>query len=152
MLMSNETIVALYKEADENGDPIRQIKSLAKANGVKATVIKKILYDAGLEVPEKIPTGPMKKDESPIKAAVINEDFENEIQKMVKESKDKKGCLKDRTGSCEACDDTDNCFEYEKDSSKKAAEQKDNTIHYSPIVLPMPDAVKEALSEKLESI
>lgn len=82
MLMSKETIVMLYKKALEDGDPVRQIKSLAKTNGVKATVIKNILIEEGLEVPEKIPTGPMK-------AAAINEDFENEVQDMIKRSENR---------------------------------------------------------------
>lgn len=82
MLMSKETIVMLYKKALEDGDPVRQIKSLAKTNGVKATVIKNILIEEGLEVPEKIPTGP-------IKAAAINEDFENEVQDMIKRSENR---------------------------------------------------------------
>lgn len=82
MLMPRETIVMLYKKALEDGDPVRQIKSLAKTNGVKATVIKNILIEEGLEVPEKIPTGPMK-------AAAINEDFENEVQDMIKRSENR---------------------------------------------------------------
>lgn len=82
MLMSKETIVMLYKKALEEGDPVRQIKSLAKTNGVKATVIKNLLIEEGLEVPEKIPTGPMK-------AAAINEDFENEVQDMIKRSENR---------------------------------------------------------------
>lgn len=60
MLMGRETIIELYKKSLEDGDPVRQIKSLAKANNVKATAIKNILIEEGLEVPEKIPTGPMK--------------------------------------------------------------------------------------------
>ena len=82
MLMSKETIVMLYKKALEDGDPVRQIKSLAKTNGVKATVIKNILIEEGLEVPEKIPTGPMK-------AAAIDEDFESEVQDMIKRSENR---------------------------------------------------------------
>ena len=82
MLMSKETIVMLYKKSLEDGDPVRQIKSLAKTNGVKATAIKNILIEEGLEVPEKIPTGPMK-------AAAINEDFENEVQDMIKRSENR---------------------------------------------------------------
>ena len=82
MLMSKETIVMLYKKALEDGDPVRQIKSLAKANNVKATAIKNILIEEGLEVPEKIPTGP-------IKAAAINEDFESEVQDMIKRSENR---------------------------------------------------------------
>ena len=88
MLMSKETIVMLYKKALEDGDPVRQIKSLAKTNGVKATVIKNILIEEGLEVPEKIPTGPIKREEQR-KAAVINEDFENEVQDMIKRSENR---------------------------------------------------------------
>lgn len=43
MLMTKETIIALYKESQTNGmDPVREIKSLAKTNEVKATVIKNI--------------------------------------------------------------------------------------------------------------
>lgn len=85
MLMTKETIIALYKESQTNGmDPVREIKSLAKSNEVKATVIKNILIDAGCDVPEHIPTGPMKTEE-PKKAAVINEDFEAAVQDMIEE-------------------------------------------------------------------
>ena len=99
MLMPRETIVMLYKKALEDGDPVRQIKSLAKANNVKATAIKNILIEEGLEVPEKIPTGPMKKmieaadpvpGEVGYKAAVINEDFEAAVQEMTGEIEEPK--------------------------------------------------------------
>ena len=99
MLMPRETIVMLYKKALEDGDPVRQIKSLAKANNVKATAIKNILIEEGLEVPEKIPTGPMKKEieaadpvpgEVGYKAAVINEDFEAAVQEMTGEIEEPK--------------------------------------------------------------
>ena len=99
MLMPRETIVMLYKKALEDGDPVRQIKSLAKANNVKATAIKNILIEEGLEVPEKIPTGPMKKEieaadpvpgEVGYKAAVVNEDFEAAVQDMTGEIEEPK--------------------------------------------------------------
>ena len=99
MLMPRETIVMLYKKSLEDGDPVRQIKSLAKANNVKATAIKNILIEEGLEVPEKIPTGPMKKEieaadpvpgEVGYKAAVINEDFEAAVQEMTDEIEEPK--------------------------------------------------------------
>lgn len=99
MLMPRETIVMLYKKALEDGDPVRQIKSLAKANNVKATAIKNILIEEGLEVPEKIPTGPMKKEieaadpvpgEVGYKAAVVNEDFEAAVQEMTGEIEEPK--------------------------------------------------------------
>lgn len=118
MMFSNETIIALYKETLANGeDPIRQIKSLAKSNGVKATFIKKILADAGLEVPEHIPTGPMKKDD--VKEQKKEDDFsmadaDYELQESGEEIPKAAGCLKTRNGSCEGCDDTDLCFEYER--------------------------------------
>ncbi len=100
MIMPKETIVMLYKKAQEDGDAVRQIKSLAKANNVKATVIKNILIEAGLDVPDHIPTGPMKKSPTVIeaadpvpgeagyhekKAAVVNEDFEAAVQEMTGE-------------------------------------------------------------------
>lgn len=99
MLMPRETIVMLYKKSLEDGDPVRQIKSLAKANNVKATAIKNILIEEGLEVPEKIPTGPMKKEieaadpvpgEVGYKAAVLNEDFETAVQEMTGEVEEPK--------------------------------------------------------------
>ena len=99
MLMPRETIVMLYKKALEDGDPVRQIKSLAKANNVKATAIKNILIEEGLEVPEKIPTGPMKREieaadpvpgEVGYKAAVVNEDFEAAVQEMTGEIEEPK--------------------------------------------------------------
>lgn len=97
MIMPKETIIMLYKKAQEDGDAVRQIKSLAKANNVKATAIKNILIEAGLDVPDHIPTGPMKKSPMVIeaadpvpgeagyqerKAAVINEDFEATVDDM----------------------------------------------------------------------
>ena len=130
MLMDKETIINLYKESFDKGDPVKQIKSLAKANNVKATFIKKILSDAGLEVPDYIPTGPMKKDAHEIeaadpvpgeigykerKAAVINEDFEEAVQDMIAKS----------------------------ESENKAAEERQ---------LPVPDAVRECLMEGLDKI
>ncbi|MBP3784583.1 MAG: hypothetical protein J6I68_15160 [Butyrivibrio sp.] len=129
MLMDKETIINLYKESFEKGDPVKQIKSLAKANNVKATFIKKILSDAGLEVPDHIPTDPMKKDPQVIeaadpvpgemghkepKAAVVNEDFEREVQDMISRS----------------------------ETENKAAERQ----------LPVPDAVRECLMEGLDKI
>lgn len=128
MLIEKEMIIDLYKEALENGDPVKQIKSLAKANNVKATFIKKILSDAGLEVPEHIPTGPMKKTPvieaaDPVpgeagykerKAAVINEDFEEAVQDMIAKSEEE----------------------------NKAVER----------TLPIPDAVRECLMEGLDKI
>lgn len=79
MLMSNETIAYLYREAIENGDPSDQIKSLAKANNVNASVIKDILQNAGEELPKEIkPGSPSKKKvEEIIKAAGIKDDQED---------------------------------------------------------------------------
>lgn len=145
MLMDKETIINLYKESFEKGDPVKQIKSLAKANNVKATFIKKILSDAGLEVPDHIPTGPMKKEgnmevpkeqktasqqiedwteeqmaknserQQP-KKSIINEDFEKEVQDMIARS----------------------------EGENKAAEKERE--------LPIPDAVRECLMEGLDRI
>lgn len=131
MLMDKETIINLYKESFDKGDPDKMIKSLAEANNVKATFIKKILSDAGLEVLDHIPTGPMKKDPQVIevadpvpgeagykerKAAVINEDFEREVQDMISRS------------------ETEN---------KVAADERQ---------LPIPDVVRECLMAGLDKI
>ena len=64
MIMPVETIIEIYKESVERGDPVKQIRSLAKANEVKASKIVEVLEDAGLEVPEYIlrKPGPRKQD------------------------------------------------------------------------------------------
>lgn len=133
MLMDRETIIDLYKKSLKDGDPVKQIKSLAKTNNVKATYIKKILEEAGLEVPDHIPAGPIKKNQLVIeaadpvpgemgykdverKAAVINEDFEKAVQDMIDKS--------------------------EKEN-EEAEKQKE---------LPVPDAVKECLTLGLDNI
>lgn len=54
MIMPVKTIIEIYKESVEHGDPVKQIRSLAKANEVKASNIVEVLEDAGLEVPEYI--------------------------------------------------------------------------------------------------
>lgn len=46
MILSKETIVRLYNEAVENGDPQAQIRSLAKTNGVPESEIREILIEA----------------------------------------------------------------------------------------------------------
>ena len=51
MLMDRETIITLYRESVENGDPKEEIKSLAKANSCPVAKIRKILEDAGEDVP-----------------------------------------------------------------------------------------------------
>ena len=47
MLMDNETIVTLYREALDNGDPKEIINSMAKTNGCSPEEIRQILDDAG---------------------------------------------------------------------------------------------------------
>lgn len=54
MIMPVATIIELYKESVEQGDPVKQIRCLAKANEVKVSKIVEVLEDAGFEVPENI--------------------------------------------------------------------------------------------------
>lgn len=53
MLMDNETIVTLYREAVDNGDPKEIINSMAKTNGCSPGEIRQILNDAGEFVPRQ---------------------------------------------------------------------------------------------------
>lgn len=133
--MTKELIVTLYQTAVEYGDPVEQIKSLAKANSTSANEIKKILLEAGEELPKGM------------KAAIVNEDFENAVQDMVKESKEKYikgGCLQDQTGSCTGCEDADICFGYvkEKKTPEVVAREK----------LPLPQVIGKCLEKELDNI
>lgn len=60
MLMDQETILILYREAVDKGDPGKIIKSLAKTNNVAPGEIRQILADAGEFVPRQKP-GPKSK-------------------------------------------------------------------------------------------
>ena len=62
MILSRETIVSLYNEAVENGDPGRQIRSLAKTCGVPESEIRKILIES--DVLEEKKRGPKRKEEA----------------------------------------------------------------------------------------
>lgn len=53
MLMDNDTIVTLYREAVDNGDPKEIINSMAKTNGCSPVEIRQILSDAGEFVPRQ---------------------------------------------------------------------------------------------------
>lgn len=53
MLMDQETIVTLYREAVDNGDPKEIINSMAKTNGCSPGEIRQILNDAGEFVPRQ---------------------------------------------------------------------------------------------------
>lgn len=53
MLMDNETIVTLYQEAVDNGNPTEIVKSMAKTNGVSPGEIRQILNDAGEFIPRQ---------------------------------------------------------------------------------------------------
>lgn len=53
MIMDQETILKMYREAVENGTGAKQIKSLARLNGVDEGDIKKILKDAGEYIPRQ---------------------------------------------------------------------------------------------------
>ena len=53
MLMDNDTIVTLYREAVDNGDPKGIINSMAKTNGCSPEEIRQILNDAGEFVPRQ---------------------------------------------------------------------------------------------------
>ena len=79
MLMDKETIVTLYREAIDNGDPKEIIKSMAKTNGCTPGEIRQILNDAGEFVPRQKRGRP--------KAAVINQDFEDAVNNMIEESR-----------------------------------------------------------------
>lgn len=149
MLMSKETIIYMYKESLKNGDPIKQIKSLAKANNVKATYIKKILADAGLEVPEHIPTGPMKKEgnmetqteapkEQKTASQQIEEWTEEQIAKNSEGQQPKKSIINE---------------DFEKEVQDMIARSEgENKAAEKERELPIPDAVRECLMEGLDRI
>lgn len=147
MLMSKETIIYMYKESLKNGDPIKQIKSLAKANNVKATYIKKILADAGLEVPEHIPTGPMKKEgnmetqtEAPKEQKTASQQIkdwtEEQIAKNSERQQPKKSIINE---------------DFEKEVQDMIA-RSEGENKAEDKALPMPDAVRECLMEGLDRI
>lgn len=81
MLMDNETIVTLYREAVDHGDAKEVIKSMAKTNGVTPGEIRQILNDAGEFVPHQKP-GPKPK------AAVINKSG-GDIEKIIEAAEPK---------------------------------------------------------------
>ena len=62
MILSRETIVSLYNESVENGDPQAEIRSLAKTCGVPESKIREILVEA--DVLETKKRGPKKKEEA----------------------------------------------------------------------------------------
>ena len=149
MLMSKETIIYMYKESLKNGDPIKQIKSLAKANNVKATYIKKILADAGLEVPEHIPTGPMKKEgnmEAQAEALKEQKTASQQIEDWTEEQMTKNS---DRQQSKKSIINED----FEKEVQDMIARSEgENKAAEKERELPIPDAVRECLMEGLDRI
>ena len=75
MIMDHETILELYRKSQEEGDPVEQIKSLAKLNNCSTGEIRKILTEHGEFVPRQKP-GPKPK------AAVINKTCEESVPKI----------------------------------------------------------------------
>lgn len=71
MILSKETIVRLYNEAVENGDPQAQIRSLAKTNGVPESEIREILIEA--DVLEEKKRGRKRKEEATTDTIEVNE-------------------------------------------------------------------------------
>lgn len=75
MIMDHETILELYHKSQEEGDPVEQIKSLAKLNNCSTGEIRKILLEHGEFVSRQKP-GPKPK------AAVINKSG-GDIEKII---------------------------------------------------------------------
>lgn len=140
MLMSHETIVHLYQEAQENGDPQEQIKSLAKVNNCSTGEIRKILTDAGEFVPRQKP-GPKPK------AAVID-----------KSGKDIEKIIEGTTSALEkSLEET--TAEHEEDTEAAGPKTAAATEPIEEVrpeaagqILPLPDAVKECYIRGLDSM
>lgn len=128
MLMSNETIIELYNEAYYNGDPAMSIKSLAKANNVKATAIKSILVEAGCDVPDHIPRGPVSGDKAAGAGCVVIEPADPEPGE----------------GNMLLIRD---CAEDEAIPDKDMVAPK-----RTGVMLPIPETVKKALAKELDAL
>lgn len=129
-MIDNDTIIALYKRTAETGNDekmAKQIKGIAKMMNTKATVIKKILSESGLPVPDYIPRGPMEKE--PTGATVP----EQETVTTVPEPEDV---------PAEAPSDPEPSEEYYE------ARPNPEIIERNSV----PDAVVLALAEKLEAL
>ncbi len=118
MLMDQETILTLYREAVDKGDPGKIIKSLAKTNNVAPGEIRQILADAGEFVPRQKRGRP--------KAAVINREFEEAVNEMVSES-DKRGTFIDAVDTvpeeadCEQHTESNRVGNIDDENAQKAA-------------------------------
>lgn len=130
MLMDNDTIVTLYREAVDNGDPKEIINSLAKTNRCTPGEIRQILNEAGEFVPRQKP-GPKPK------ATVI-----------------------DKSGNAEKLSDNGNIEESKRVENMSAQEAAGDepvvkTLEeqgWTKVVLPIPDAVKEVIMKGLDDI
>lgn len=83
MLMDKETIITLYRESVENGDPKEQIKSLAKTNNCPVAKIRKILEDAGEDVPRLRQAREPEEEPEPAKKAVSFNDVADAMEEVV---------------------------------------------------------------------
>lgn len=125
MLMDNDTIVTLYRKSQEEGDPVEQIKSLARLNNCTPGKIRKILTDNGEFVPSQKP-GPKPK------AAVINKTDGESAPKIAE-------------AIAEAITPTEQ-------KPDEAAGSEEPTEAAGSRKLPLPDAVKICLMRGLDDL
>lgn len=134
MLMTNETIVSLYREAVDNGDPKEIINSLAKTNRCTPGEIRQILNESGEFVPRQKP-GPKPK------ATVI--DKSGNAEKLEKQFSD--------FGNIEESKRVENMSAQTGDEAAAGTKTLEEQ-GWTEVVLPIPDAVKEVIMKGLDDI
>ena len=127
MIMDHETILELYRKSQEEGDPVEQIKSLARLNNCSTGEIRKILTEHGEFVPRQKP-GPKPK------VAVINKTEEQLVPKIAEAIAEAITPAKDEEKPEEAAGS--------EEPTEAAGDQK----------LPLPDAVKICLMRGLDDL
>lgn len=139
MIMDNETILELYRKSQEEGDPVEQIKSLARLNNCTTGEIRKILTDNGEFVPRQKP-GPKPK------AAVINKTCEECVPKIT-------GVIEKALYAQVEAKPSLNILEPEEAAGpEEAAESEEPTEAAGSQKLPIPDAVKICLMRGLDDL
>ena len=134
MLMDNETIVTLYQEAVDNGNPTEIIKSMAKTNGVSPGEIRQILNDAGEFIPRQKRGRPKAGYDAATEQAV---EIANGIRDRISEEIKRVGNM----SAQEAAGD-------EAAAGTKTLEEQG----WTEVILPIPDAVKEVIMKGLDDI
>ena len=132
MLMDNDTIVTLYREAVDNGDPKEIINSMAKTNGCSPGEIRQILNDAGEFVPRQ-------KRGRPKAAAAKEEGVRvDELAEAVSEMLEKRAANMSAPPNVKCADIPEEVWEDLAAGNERR--------------LPLPDAVKECIMIGLDSI